>query len=259
MLLLYVGWAQAKGSSSGSTGSSYTSSGRYSSSTRRRFSSTTRRRRSSGTGSTPVAPRVAGTGVAAGVAYASYSSFRRRRSNGHSQSAYQSSGSKESAYQYSFAENSAGRCFGCGLGQNIGGNYFVDNGIFIGSARDRSFIYGVPPFKGTFINPTTHPTPFPTVSKQDKSSTGGVGGRSAWQRFSSGSWGFSSPRSLPHDVSTQRLIGTSYYAGNTYFEGQRVCQNHCVSRGNGVCEDGGSNSVSSHCIYGTDCQDCGDR
>ena len=37
-----------------------------------------------------------------------------------------------------------------------------------------------------------------------------------------------------------------------------LCDNTCVTSGNGVCQDGGYNSPSG-CAYGTDCADCGPR
>ena len=37
-----------------------------------------------------------------------------------------------------------------------------------------------------------------------------------------------------------------------------LCSDTC-SRRNGRCEDGGSNSVTDRCAYGTDCSDCGTR
>jgi len=38
-----------------------------------------------------------------------------------------------------------------------------------------------------------------------------------------------------------------------------LCSNTCDSANNGVCEDGGDNSASNSCYYGTDCHDCGSR
>lgn len=37
------------------------------------------------------------------------------------------------------------------------------------------------------------------------------------------------------------------------------CNNLCLFAFNGICEDGGPNSSSLICIYGSDCHDCGVR
>ena len=38
-----------------------------------------------------------------------------------------------------------------------------------------------------------------------------------------------------------------------------VCENICGYSNDGQCDDGGPNSMSSYCDYGTDCNDCGCR
>jgi hypothetical protein len=37
------------------------------------------------------------------------------------------------------------------------------------------------------------------------------------------------------------------------------CENTCIFREDGECDDGGANSTSNFCEYGTDCEDCGTR
>ena len=38
-----------------------------------------------------------------------------------------------------------------------------------------------------------------------------------------------------------------------------TCEETCIYSANRECDDGGPNSVSSLCAYGTDCNDCGAR
>ena len=37
------------------------------------------------------------------------------------------------------------------------------------------------------------------------------------------------------------------------------CYNGCFSRYDGICDDGGLNSINGWCPYGSDCADCGSR
>lgn len=40
---------------------------------------------------------------------------------------------------------------------------------------------------------------------------------------------------------------------------EALCDNTCASAGDGICSDGGADSVSDDCAFGTDCADCGYR
>lgn len=40
---------------------------------------------------------------------------------------------------------------------------------------------------------------------------------------------------------------------------EEICDDTCFWPADGECDDGGPNSLTDYCEYGTDCNDCGTR
>lgn len=51
--------------------------------------------------------------------------------------------------------------------------------------------------------------------------------------------------------------GESIFATDAAFQGG--CANTCASTSDGHCDDGGPDSASQNCAFGSDCTDCGSR
>lgn len=53
--------------------------------------------------------------------------------------------------------------------------------------------------------------------------------------------------------------GLGLQCADGYCRSRAVCDNTCTNADDGVCDDGGPNSQTSLCVWGSDCNDCGPR